>query len=118
MFAVEASSRKVRPLTPAGETICGVPFSVSPMKPTLTPSIVRTAVAGRTAASCGGVEDVGGEILKSRAGKTRRPGSRRPDGTRRAAAAAVPGEPRSNSWLPTDESDSPIAFSDSMAGSS
>jgi len=53
LFAVAASSRNRSPTTPVGVTICGVPFSVSPMKPTFTPPIVRTAVAGKSGAGFG-----------------------------------------------------------------
>ena len=37
-LTVSASSLKVRPATPDGVTIVGVPSSVMPMKPTFTPS--------------------------------------------------------------------------------
>src|SRR3954451_8642859 len=53
LLAVAASSRNCRPTTPVGVTIRGVPFSVSPMKPTLTPPIVRTTVAGKSGAGFG-----------------------------------------------------------------
>src|SRR3954447_3936013 len=48
VFAVAASSRKRRPATPVGVTMDGVPFSTSPMKPTLTPPTVWTEYGGKS----------------------------------------------------------------------
>ena len=42
MLTVSASSRNVRPATPAGVTISGVPCSVSPMKAIFSPVDVLT----------------------------------------------------------------------------
>ena len=47
-LTVSASSLKVRPATPVGVTMPGVPFSVMPMKATLTPLKVLMPYGGKS----------------------------------------------------------------------
>src|SRR3954465_1877676 len=53
LLAVDASSRKRTPATAVGVTMVGVPFSTSPMKPTLTPPTVWTEYGGKSVAGFG-----------------------------------------------------------------
>ena len=128
-LTVGASSRNSSPATPLGVTMLGVPFSVMPMKATLTPLKRLMPYAGSSgwpvaveitfADSHWKLAPSNGTGVPTSAPRqlfgSRTPAvSLQPPFCRRSSSAV----PRSNSWLPTALNSTPMRFSVSTAGSS
>lgn len=123
-MAVSASSLKLRPATPAGVTMLGVPLSVMPMNATFTvaPSLVKLLmpVAGNsvvpsvfTVLAARKPKLAPGKALFTRQGSSGVFLAQPPFFMRRSSVW-----PLSNSWLPTALKSIFIAFTASMVGSS